>query len=309
MARSVAESYYRALNTIGEVDAAESSLKDAIETEQSTLARYEHGTATLPNLLNARASREQADYQLETARGNAQTSMSELARSTGVDPTLTLKLAGFPAVPRIDSMEASAQTLIEKSLVQRPDLLAQAGRIKTADGEIKSARSALYPTVGLRADGSVQAIHTDTSLGATSGIRQGAWLGEVSLSWTIFDKSARRYRLIDAQARRDAEAQRLSALEDQATQEVWSSYISAKVAFRRLDAANAALNAAQTSFDAAKAQSSAGLQTFLDISSAQRALAQARTDTVQAQAQLFTELIELAYRTGNLLGSDLVKKH
>jgi len=206
-------------------------------------------------------------------------------------------------MPRRSELEDSVEQLIDRALAQRPDLLAQVGQIRAADAEIKVARSALYPKIQVQAQGGYDSMRTATNAGPTPYIHQGNWQGQLSLTWTIFDARRRRYQVIEAEEQKRVAQQQLNSLRDVATNQVWSSYISSKVAFRRLDTSKVLLSAAQTSYDAASASFGQGLATYVDVVTAEQALAQARNEEVQAEAQVFTDLAQLAYRTGDLLES------
>jgi outer membrane protein len=307
IALQVTTSYYGVLSAKGLVDAARASLKDAEASERSVQDRLNQGLATIPNLLNAKAQLQQATYTLESSTGSEEIATSKLAQSVGLDPTSTLKIKGMADAPERSELEDSVEQLIDHALIQRPDLLEQVGKIRAADAEIKQARSALYPTVKAQAQGGYDSMRTVTNAGPTPHIHQGNWQGEVSLSWTIFDTRRRRYRIVEAETRKKAAQQELNSLRDRATNEVWSSYISSKVAFRRLDTSKVLLNATQTSYDAALASFDRGLATYVDVVTAEQALAQARNEQVQAEAQVMTDLAQLAYRTGDLLSSRFLK--
>lgn len=303
VALQVTTSYYRVLSAKGLVEAARASLQDADTSEKSVEEQVNHGIATLPNLLNAKAHLQQATYTLENAEGAEEIAASALAQNVGLNPTAALQVRAMSEMPQRSELEDSVEKLIDGALVQRPDLLAQVGEIRAADAEIKVARSALYPTVRAEAQGGYDAMHTVTNAGPAPYIHQGSWQGQVSLNWTIFDARRRRYEVIEAETQKHAAEQRLNSLRDAATNQVWSSYIASKVAFRRLDTSKVLLNAAQISYDAASASFKQGLATYVDVVTAEQALAQARNEEVQAEAQVFTDLAQLAYRTGDLLGS------
>ena len=152
-------------------------------------------------------------------------------------------------------------------------------------------------------------MRTATNAGPTPYIHQGNWQGEVSLNWTIFDARRRRYQIIQAETQKRIAQEKLNSLRDAATNQVWSSYIASKVAFRRLDTSKVLLQAAQTSYDAASASFKQGLATYVDVVTAEQALAQARDEEVQAEAQVFKDLAQLAYRTGDLLESKFLQNN
>jgi outer membrane protein len=88
---------------------------------------------------------------------------------------------------------------------------------------------------------------------------------------------------------------------DQIEDEVWRSYSNVKTAFRQRAAATALLEAANQSYDLAVKAYGFGVRNLLDVTAAQRALAQPRSADGAARAQLLDALAEEAFRTGDLM--------
>src|SRR5262249_2908662 len=70
-------------------------------------------------------------------------------------------------------------------------------------------------------------------------------------------------------------------------------------ALRQREAATALLEAAGRSYDAALESYNYGLRNLLDVTAAQRILAQARSTDVLARTQVLTTLAALAFRAGD----------
>ena len=86
-----------------------------------------------------------------------------------------------------------------------------------------------------------------------------------------------------------------------ATCQSWTAYSTARTALRQQKAAAALLAAATESYNAALQSYSFGVRSQIDVVSAQRALAVARTADVNARTQLLTGVAALAFQTGDLL--------
>jgi len=97
---------------------------------------------------------------------------------------------------------------------------------------------------------------------------------------------------------RAAEAQ-ANAARDEIANQVWAAYSNLNTAFRQRQAATALLEAASQSYDSALESYNYGLRNFLDVTAAQRTLAQARSTDVVARTQVLTALADLAFRTGD----------
>ena len=97
---------------------------------------------------------------------------------------------------------------------------------------------------------------------------------------------------------RDHPLSRPSARDEIANQ-VWAAYSNLNTAFRQRQAATALLDAASQSYNSALESYNYGLRNFLDVTAAQRTLAQARSTDVLARTQVLIALADLAFRTGD----------
>src|SRR5262249_3961688 len=120
-----------------------------------------------------------------------------------------------------------------------------------------------------------------------------------SLNWTIFDGGARRNRLAQAQAEaREAEA-RVGVTHDEIADEVWTAYSHFNTALRQRVAAAAFLEAAAKSYEASLESYNYGLRNLLDVTAAQKTLAQTRSTDVLARTQVLSALADLAFRVAD----------
>jgi outer membrane protein TolC len=119
--------------------------------------------------------------------------------------------------------------------------------------------------------------------------------------WTLFDGGARKNNLLRAEALHNAAAAQAEVILDQIAGEVWRSHSNVQTALRQRQAATALLQAASHSYAAAVEAYGYGVRSLLDVTAAQRALAQARTADVAARTQLLDRLAEVAFRTGDLI--------
>jgi outer membrane protein len=117
----------------------------------------------------------------------------------------------------------------------------------------------------------------------------------------LFDGFARANRLAKATAEQKQAAAAVEAIRDQVENDVWSAYSTARTSLRQQKAAAALLAATTESYNAALQSYNYGVRSQIDVVSAQRALAAARTEDVSARTQVLTGIAALAYQTGDLL--------
>jgi outer membrane protein len=298
----VMAAYYRVLNAKGQEDAAEANLKNAQTVQQDSEARLQLGMATLSDVLEARSAAAQADYDLQAAIGASEIAHGDLATTLGVSPTSPLQVESIQALPIPQDLNTTVEAAIDRALSQRPDLMQRVAQLRGSAAEVKSAKSAYYPTLSVSGAGGITKIYgeQDTSPGVYSK-NEEFWDAHFSLTWTLFDGFAREQRLARAKAEQKQAASEVDAMRDQVENEVWTAYSTARTALRQQRAAAALLEAASSSYNAALASYNYGVRSQIDVVSAQRALAAARTADVSARTQLLTGVAALAFQTGDLL--------
>ena len=297
----MAQTYYRLLNALGQEDAARASLTNAQTAQQAAEARLKLGLATLPDVLEARSATAQAEYDLQSVLGAEEIARGDLATVLGTHPTVVIHVQPLGQLAIPESLGTSVDQEIDRAFAQRPDLMQQMAEIRRANAGVKEARAAFYPNLHLDVRPSVQSLYAlqQTLPWAHRADLEGSL--SVNLRWTVFDGGARKNNLTKAEANvRAAEAQ-VSASRDQIADEVWGAYSNVKTALRQRQAAIALLAAASQSYAAALESYNYGVRSFLDVTAAQRTLAQARSTDVSARTQVLTTLVDLAFGTGSLL--------
>ena len=295
----VEQAYYRLLNTTGQEDAALSSLSNAQTVQQAAEDRLKQGLATLPDVLEARSATAQAEYELQAVMGAEETARGDLATTLGTSPTVTIHVQPLNELPIPESIGDTVEQAIDRALEQRPDLMQQVAEIRSAKGKVKEARAAFYPDLNLAATPSGQSLYGTQQ--ALPWIHTAGFYGGLSLtlSWSLFDGGARKNNLVQAEASLRAAEARANLARDQVADEVWTAYSNLHTAFRQRQAATALLEAARQSYAAALESYNYGLRSQLDVTQAQRSLAQARSTDVLARTQVLSSLADLAFRTGD----------
>src|SRR5467141_3013140 len=294
----VEQAYYRLLNSIGQENSAQASLVNANAVEQAAQERLTNGLATLPDVLEARSTTAQAEYDLQSALGAEEIARGDLATAVGTSASVAIRVQPLDQLPTPDSISETVEETINRAFAQRPDLMQQAAEIRTANARLKEARAAYYPTLDVNVSPAIPSLygiqqpfhwsHTADLTGSLS----------FNLNWTVFDGGARKNRAAQAQADIHAAEAQTSLKKNQIADEVWTAYSNLNTAFRQHRTAIALLEAASQSYNAALESYKYGLRNLLDVTAAQRSLAQARSADVFARTQVLTELADLAFATG-----------
>jgi outer membrane protein TolC len=297
----VASAYYRQLNAQGQREAAEVSLKNAQTVEEDASNRLKNGLATKPDVLEATAARAQSDYDLQAALGAEDIARGNLATALGLPPGTPFEVQGISDLATPDSMADSVDQDIERAFAQRPELLAQVARIRASDAALKQARSSYFPTLGFSGDGGLARAYGQQDLLPGHYAQGEAWNVGLQLKWTLFDGTRREHEIAEAQAEKRAAEASIDNLRDEVANEVWTAYTNMRTALRQQQAATALLVASGQSYEAARESYGYGVRSLLDVVSAQKTLAQARSEDVFARTQLLLQVTTLAFQTGDLI--------
>jgi outer membrane protein len=295
----VEQAYYRLVNASGQEDAARASLSNAQAVQQAAEDRLKQGLATLPDVLEARSATAQAEYELQAVLGAEEIARGDLATTLGTPPTATIHVQPLDQVPIPESISDTVDQAIHRGFQQRPDLMQEVAEIRSANARVKEARAAFYPTLSLNATPNRQLLYGSQQ--SLPWIHTAGFYGGLtaSLNWTLFDGGARRNNLAQAEANVRAAEARANVTRDQIADQVWTAYADLNTAFRQRQASLALLEAASQSYAAALESYNYGLRNLLDVTAAQRTLAQARSTDVLARTQVLTALADLAFRTGD----------
>jgi outer membrane protein len=295
----VEQAYYELLSASGQEEAARVNLSNAQAVQQAAEERLNHGLATLPDVLEARSATAQAEYELQAVLGAEEIAHGNIANALGTTPQTDIRVQPLRELTIPSAIGDTVNSAMDRALAQRPDLLQRVADVQAAKARVKEARAAYYPSLNFNASPTAQSLYglqQQLPWGQTAGLAGGMAL---SLNWTVFDGRARKNRLARAEANvHEAEAQ-IRVSRDQIANEVWAAYSDLNTALRQREAATALLEAAGRSYDAALESYNYGLRNLLDVTAAQRTLAQARSTDVLARTRVLATLAALAFRAGD----------
>jgi outer membrane protein len=299
----VEAAYYQLLNSIGQEEAARANLANAQAVQQASETSLKNGLATLPDVLEARSATARAEYDLQAALGAEDVARGNLATAVGASPRQAIPVQSLDTISVPDTVEASVDQVIDRALQQRPDLLRQVAEIRSANARIKEAKSAYFPTLQMHAladPESLYGMQQQLPWGHTASLD-----GQISfnLGWTVFDGGARKHTLAKAKEDERAAQAQAAVTRDQIENGIWTAYSNLKTAFRQREAAAALLAAASQSYEAALESYHYGVRDLLNVTEAQKTLAQARSTDVLARTQVLAALADLAFESGDSIQS------
>jgi outer membrane protein len=273
------------------LDAALESERAAKESFAAAEARYNAGSATPADKLQAQTAYSQATLNRITADGNLRNAQGTLANMLGLDANMNVPLspANTTAVP--NDFEGDINALIKEARQRRPDLQSVAAQVKAAEASADAARAAGRPTISLTAT---------TNKYYTSDINSNGSLVGINLSIPIFSGFDTTYRVRAAEAQTDVKNAQFEQMRLQVALDVWTAYQHLNTATQTLRSTAILLDSAEQSRRVALGRYKAGVGSILDVLNAQSALASARQQSIQSTFDWNISRAALAQAMGNL---------
>ncbi len=275
------------------LEANRTSLAEAEANLTAAEERHRMGLATNADVLQARTAYAEVKLAVLDASGQARTARGALAVAMGYAANIPFEPElQVPEIPG-GGLARTVDQLIEKALASRPDLQAAQALALGSAARVRQARSRLLPS--LSAAGSIGRLWLRDVPGytnATSGILQ--------LQIPLFNGLARNFDLLQAKAEADAARELLRSAEQAVIFQVFSTHSEFLTADERVKTTEELVASAGQSEAVALGRYREGVGSILDLLSAQRVLAVARAEQINARLGWFIKLAQLAHDTGIL---------
>ena len=301
LALRVASAYYQLVTAQERLQATQDTLRTAQTTQAAAENRMDNGLATLPDVLNAQAETAQAVFDEQSADGDEKIARVTLTEAVGADPSPNIQIDSQRSAPLPERLTMSIEALIDRAMANRPELMAQTLRIRSAEARIRAARAEYKPRIAISGSVAQTSLWPAADYGHLGSASEPTWSVALGVQWRIFDGGIRRNELSIAESKRREAEDEFTAHEDRTTREVWTAYIAFRTALRKHDAAVALLASANSSYSASLEAYKYGVKNLVDVVTAEKQLAQARLSSVAARSELFLEAVNLEFATGNLL--------
>jgi outer membrane protein len=293
---AVESAYFQYMATKALLMAQQTTLKEARANLAAADQRHNVGLATIADVLQARTAMSQAQLALESTEGAIHTTRGALALSMGLPANVPYDIELPPAGPPPLGIADSIDSLIERAVRERPDLMAARAQVRAAQARVSIARGNALPSLVLGGNAQ-QTYFFDNSPGGSG------YTATITLQIPLFAGGSHIYNIKAAAAAAQAAAQQERGLEQQVVYEVFRAYYTLRTATQQVRTSADLLASASESEHVALGRYKAGAGSVLDVLTAQAALAGARAQEIQARFTWYTALAQLAHDTG-ILGLD-----
>jgi outer membrane protein, heavy metal efflux system len=278
----------------GTLDFAREVAAAQARTLELSRARYDAGAISEADLARIETSKLEADQAVDQARAalrNAQVAVAFLLGVRGAVPELRAvpEELRSSALPRGLSSE-TRDSLLDRALRARPDVLAARRQVERADAALALARRQRFPDVSLSVSYAQQ--------GTTSqAVTPPTWTAGISLPLPLF--SLRSGEIARAEA--DLSAQKLALARSEAAavsdvESAWATFEQGRALVRRME--GGLLERARTALDLVTIQYQKGAASLLDLLDAQRTFTAVRLEYLQDLASYWQAIFRLEQATG-----------
>ena len=288
----VEQAYYEVEGYAALVRANRQSLDSAARNRDAAEQRRKRGVATVGDVYQARAAEAQARLAVQESEGSLRAARGKLAAAVGYPANTALDLVPWRE-KAVAMPDVPVETLMAQARKARPELLESKQREMAAQATIQATRGQGLPSLTLNGGAGTTWV-SDVS-GRASHYSVGA-----TLNIPIFAGFADRYALDRARAQADLAQADTDSLLRQVELEVWQAYQDLQTAAGTLTTTETVVDNAKLAADVSQARYDRGLDSILNLLTAQSTLASARANRVQALVNYYTALAVLGHAVGGL---------
>lgn len=287
----VKNAYYTVLRAQGAVDTAQASLTSAEETLRIARAQFEAGVVARFDVTRAEVDVANIRQSLLQAEGNVQIAMGLLNRVLGIEINRPFRVQeqDVSVAPVTIDIDASVQ----QALAARPEVRQAETGVRLAEENVRFTRTENDPSLALF-------VAADwTSNTSAFSPNNTTYTYGASITWPLWNGGATRARA--AQAGNDVEIAR-RGLEQASLAvgfEVRTSATNVMESSRRVQTAQANVTLAEESVRLARIRYQEGVTPFVEVTNAEAALTQARTNLVSARYDYLNAVAQLQRATAS----------
>jgi outer membrane protein TolC len=312
--------------------------REAIEAAQEQLrvaqAQFRAGTAPEFDVLRASVQVSNLRQSLVTAQANHRRTLATLAQLTSLEPETRVELVPVVLPPEPDAVaidtarlaieppaEAapsdsgglftdrplaatraprSLQSALAEAFDRRPEVYRAEWSRRAAEARVRFERRGNYPSVNLNAGFQYNPDQTGFA------VETKTWSIVANVAIPIWDAGLARARVRQAQADVAAAAAQLESARDVVAEEVKRTLLDLQEATERRRAASANVAQAREALRIARVRYAAGLAPNVEVTDAEAALTEARSNEVNAAYDYLTALANLNRSLGRYAGETLI---
>lgn len=292
---NVCKAYYDELEAKAFILSSTENLANAKTSMDSAEAQFNAGIKTKVDLLQAKANYLNAQLDLENRKANEKVTRAKLAQTIGLAANVPIDVDEIPFKIEPKDIQEGIDTLIETARLQRADLAGQEALVMQKQANIDIAIGNALPTL------SFDATFNQSRFTKSPLVYSHDYAAALVLDIPIFQGFSDYNSIREAKAEYESAYYSWRNSEELLLVEVITAYTQYVTANTNLTTSEEYLQFAEESFNGVLLGYNEGIQTIVDLLSAQNVLADARARQIQARASWLRAIVNIAFTTG-LLG-------
>ena len=274
--------------------------RDTLKAEQATLKitqdRFRYGIASLLDV-------QQAQTAVETATSNIQTYLTQSEQDRNalnlvVGAPVPADLLPGPLGADLPTLPDAPAGLSSTVLLQRPDVRQAEHQLRAYNADIGAARAAFFPTISLTGSGGSTSLYLSKLFGSGTG----TYSFGPNVSLPIFDFGRNRANLAYSRAQRDSALSSYEKAIQQAFTDVANALAQRGTVEGLVSSQERLVGALQGTLNLSQARYQRGVDTYLNVLTAQLNLATAQQTLISARLTRATNVVALYRALGGGLG-------
>jgi outer membrane protein TolC len=298
----VERAYYGYFAAKALLAAQQATVNEAQANVSAAEDRHSAGLATIADVLQARTALSRAMLALETLQGQNMTTRGILATAMGLPATTSFDVELPIGAPPVEEANRSVEGYLNTAMKERPDLAAARAQALEAHAHIRSVNAQGYPSIS--ASGSAGRLYLENDR-----VGSDSYNITIGMNFPLFTGFSHRYDVQQAKALADAASAYARSVRDLVTLQIWTSYYDLQTANQKVRTSDDLLTSATQNQEVATGRYKAGVGSILDLLTAQSELESARAQQIQARADWWLAVAQLAYDTGTLEASGSSGRH
>lgn len=261
------QQYYRVLQTRNAIDVQEDSVRRLKVHLDNVNAQYRVGTVAKADVLQSLVNLANAEQNLVTAQANYDVAQATLNNLMGVPTTTKLNIKDDLRYNKYNLTEEACR---DYALQNRPDYIAAKYAVNSAEATMQAAKAGYRPTVN------AQAVKYLQGSKAFSQNTSDYWTAGVLAKWNVFDNQVTAAQVESAKAALEKAKETLAKSEEDINLEIRQYYLNLLAAEKNIHTMKVAVEEAEENYKIYQVRYSAGVDTNLNVMTAEEKLNAAR---------------------------------
>ena len=295
--KSVMDDFYNYLLEQQLLKAQEMDLINAEVTLESTQEKFKLGLADVSDVVQATTSYLKQQLDLVSQEQSTHQAYTLIVENMGYSSDAQFVFQNFPKEVLTFTPE-KLDSLIEKAVINRPDLLSKESTVKSKEAALKASKLSRLPVVNTSLD-LARLYYHEPMVG--TGLTK--YTTTISLSLPLFQGFYISNAIKKGQSQLTAALSDLKKLRLEIEQEVSNYRVSVILSKKALKYAKAYLESANEDYAVYLDKYRAGTTNIVDLIQAQTAVSDARAKKAKSEQQWYSSVADLTYSLGLLLPS------